>query len=97
MKAYGEILRILRKQKPLLGSRYSVSYIGVFGSYARGTQKKGSDIDILVDFSGPIGLFAFMQLESYLSNILGIKADLVMKTALKPHIGKLIIKEVVPA
>ncbi len=97
MRTYGEILKILKKQKPLLRNKYRVSYIGVFGSYARGTQRKGSDVDILVDFSGPIGLFALMELESYLSSILGVKTDLVMRNALKLHIGKRILKEVVPA
>jgi len=92
----GEIKRILARHKEELRERFKVREIGVFGSYVRGEQKKrGSDIDILVEFEEPIGLFKFMELEEYLSNLLGAKVDLVSKKALKPRIGKHILKEVV--
>ena len=63
----------------------------------REDQKKGSDIDILVEFypEAEIDLIKFVELEEFLSNLLGIKVDLVMKSALKPRIGKRILKEVV--
>ena len=69
--------------------------IGVFGSYVRGEQKEGSDLDVLVEFEEPVGLFEFMALENYLSDLLGVKVDLVSKKALKPHIGKRILEEVI--
>ena len=69
--------------------------IGVFGSFVRGEAKKSSDIDILVEFSEPVGLFEFMELEEYLEKLLGHKVDLVSKKALKPIIGKYILEEVV--
>jgi predicted nucleotidyltransferase len=69
--------------------------IGIFGSWGRNEQKKGSDIDILVEFEEPVGLLDFVALENYLSGLLGIKVDLVMKSALKQRIGKQILKEVV--
>jgi len=63
----------------------------------REDQKKGSDIGILVEFypEPEIDLIKFVELEKFLSNLLGIKVDLVMKSALKPRIGKRILKEVV--
>ena len=63
----------------------------------RGEQKKGSDIDILVEFypDSKMGLITFVELEEHLSDLLGIKVDLVTKSALKPRIGKHILKEVV--
>jgi predicted nucleotidyltransferase len=67
----------------------------VFGSYVRGEADKNSDIDVLVEFSEPIGLFKFIDLEDYLSKLLGAKVDLVTKKALKPRIGSHILEEAV--
>jgi len=91
-----EIKEILTEHKEELRERFRVREIGVFGSYVRGEQKeKGSDIDILVEFEEPIGLFEFMDLEEYLSSLLGGKVDVVSRKALKPRIGEYILKEVV--
>ncbi len=73
---------------------YKVKEIGIFGSYVRGEQQEKSDLDILVEFYETIGLFKFVALERYLSQLLGVKVDLVMKSALKPRIGRRILKEV---
>ena len=81
--------------KAELKARFKVKTIGVFGSYARGEQKQNSDVDVLVEFEQPVGLFEFMALENFLSDLLGIKVDLVSKKALKPHIGKQILQEVI--
>jgi len=51
-------------------------------------------VDILVEFKKPIGLFKFLELEEYLSDLIGRKVDLVSKKALKPRIGKHILREV---
>lgn len=69
--------------------------IGVLGSYVRGEENKKSDVDVLVEFEEPIGLFEFMDLEMYLSTLLGVKVDLVSKKALKTYIGKRVLEEVV--
>ncbi len=75
--------------------RYGVKSIGIFGSFVRGEARKTSDVDILVEFERPISLFKFLELEEYLANLIGRKVDLVSKKALKPHIGRHILKEVV--
>jgi predicted nucleotidyltransferase len=75
---------------------YGVRTLGLFGSYVRNQQGPKSDIDILVEFEAPIGLLRFNRLERQLGEILGGKVDLVMKSALKPHIGRRILEEVVP-
>ena len=64
-------------------------------SYLKSKQTKKSDLDILVEFEGPIDFFDYLELEEYLTNLLGIKVDLVMKKALKTNIGKNILKEVI--
>jgi hypothetical protein len=95
MKTLKEITSTLETLKPTLKEQFKVKTIGVFGSYVRGEQKQKSDVDVLVEFEEPVGLFEFMDLEMYLSNLLGVKVDLVSKKALKPHIGKRILEEVI--
>jgi uncharacterized protein len=88
-------IKILRQHLPELREKYSVNYLGIFGSYIRGEQTTESDLDILVKFDQKPGLFKYIELEDYLSDLLGVKVDLVMKSALKPNIGKRILSEVV--
>jgi len=95
MRTKEEILKILRDELPYLREKFNVKSIGLFGSYARGEQKDKSDVDILVEFSKPIGFFKFMELEDYLSKRLGVKVDLVTPDALKPMIKPQIMREVV--
>jgi predicted nucleotidyltransferase len=97
MEKATEIKRVLARHKRELRQRFKVKDIGVFGSYVRGEQRKASDVDVLVEFVEPVGLFTFLALEGYLSELLGVKVDLVSKKALKPHIGKRVLKEVVYA
>lgn len=85
----------LKNQLPYLIQQYKVKSLGLFGSYVRGEGKKGSDLDILVEFDETPGLFTFIRLENELSNFLDVKVDLVMKKTLKPVIGKHILHEVV--
>ena len=94
-KKIDRIIMMLRENKPILEEKYKVKTLGVFGSYVRGGQKEGSDLDILVEFQEPVGLFKFMELEEFLGKNTGIKVDLVSKKALKPRIGKYILKEVI--
>ena len=87
MKKIEEIKAKLKEHKEELREKFKVKEIGVFGSYVRGEQKKrGSDIDILVEFKEPVSLLKFMDLEEYLSKLLGLKVDLISKKALKPKI-----------
>lgn len=96
MKKLDEIKRILEEYKPIMEKEFKVKEIGIFGSYVRGEQEEDSDIDILVEFSEPVGFFTFLDLEEYLKELLGIKVDLVSKKALKPTIGQYILQEMIP-
>ena len=95
MKTLAEIKAGLQAQKPGLVTRYKVKEIGIFGSYVRGQQQPKSDLDILVDFDEYPSLLEFVGLEQELSESLGIKVDLVMKSGLKPRLGRRILEEVV--
>ncbi|MBI3661147.1 nucleotidyltransferase family protein [Candidatus Acetothermia bacterium] len=83
----------LKKNLPLLSQKYHVKNLKLFGSYVQGQQKKGSDLDILIEFSKPIDLFTFVELKDFLSELLGVKVDLVMKDTLKPRIKEKILRE----
>lgn len=89
------IIGILREKKAYLEETYHVGSIGIFGSCRRGEEREESDVDILVEFSEVRGIFGFIRLERYLSEILGRSVDLVEKSALKPHIGRRILNEVI--
>jgi hypothetical protein len=75
---------------------YDVLKVGIFGSFARGDNKQGSDIDILVEFKESPSLLSLIKLENTLSEILGIKVDLVTTGALKnKRIKKSIKKDLI--
>ena len=79
-----DVLINLRKHKPELQLKYHVANLSLFGSYARGDETPESDVDLLVEFSAPVGI-EFVDLLIELENILHTKVDLVSKKALKPH------------
>lgn len=89
-----ELLSLL----PYLRERYGVKELGVFGSYLRGEQRQDSDLDLLVDFEKDISLWDVMELEEYLSERLGVRVDLIMKSSLRfrPHTAEKILKSYVP-
>jgi len=89
-----KIEKIVKENKMALTEQFKVKEIGIFGSVVRGEEKETSDVDMLVEFEKPIGFFKFLELEEYLSDLIGGKVDLVSKKALKPRIGKHILKEV---
>jgi len=97
MKNIEKIKKKLEELKPVLKDQFKVKSIGIFGSYARGEEGKGSDLDILVDFEeeAELSLLDFIRLENYLSERLGVKVDLVEREALKPGIGKYILGELI--
>ena len=94
MTAFEELTNTLHGHLEELRRDYAVAEIGIFGSFVRGDQREGSDVDLLVDFSRPVGFVAFLRLENRLREILGREVDLVTRKALKPHIGKKILEEI---
>ena len=67
--------------------------IAVFGSYARGEEKPGSDIDIIVEFSDRKSLLELVRIERELSEFLGIKVDLLTEKSISPYLIDIIKKE----
>ncbi len=98
MKTVAEIHKILQSQKPYLAEKYGVAEIGIFGSYVRDEQRPDSDLDILIELERPprISLMGLVELEYYLSDVLGVKVDVAIKKNLRKRIGRRILSEVVP-
>jgi predicted nucleotidyltransferase len=96
MKTIAEMKEILQAQKPYLAERYGVTEIGVFGSYVRGEQRPESDLDILIELEDPprISLLGLVNLENYLSDLLGVKVQVAIKGDLKPRLSAYILEEV---
>jgi predicted nucleotidyltransferase len=78
-------------------SRLKVKSLSIFGSVARDEAKEGSDIDLLVEFSEPVGMFEFLDLKEFLESILKTRVDLATPTALKRQLRDQILKEAIRA
>jgi predicted nucleotidyltransferase len=87
--------RLQRCQADL--EQLGVASLALFGSTARGESGPGSDIDLLVEFSKPVGLFRFMEVKEFLERVLGRRVDLVTRAALKPQLREAILEEAVDA
>jgi hypothetical protein len=95
MKKIDEITKKLISLKTELHERYGVSKIEVFGSYVRGEQKEKSDLDVLVEFDRTIDLLDLVSLEMFISEQLGIKADVVPKRSIRSELRDIILNEAI--
>ncbi len=82
MRTLQEIQNTLGNHKVRLFTAYSIKSMAIFGSYSRREQNDSSDLDILVEFSGKIGI-RFIDLADELEDIIGFKVDLVSKNGIK--------------
>jgi predicted nucleotidyltransferase len=86
---------LLKQQKDIFRQRYRITEVGIFGSYARGEQTATSDVDVLVDYEQAPPLSKLVELQEYLSDLVGMPVDVVTKKGLKPRIREQILAEVV--
>lgn len=94
MKELATIKQIIKELKPELEKKFHVSSIGVFGSVARNDSSENSDVDIIVDFSQPIGI-EFIDLADLLEEKFHEQVDLVSKKGIKPQYFSSIENEIV--
>ena len=94
MQTLAELRHIIHSHWEELRTGYQVSKLGVFGSYARGEQAEGSDLDVLVEFAEPVG-FKFVHLADRLEELLQVKVDLVTPDAIKANRRQQILADVV--
>ncbi|MCL6436847.1 MAG: nucleotidyltransferase family protein [Leptolyngbyaceae cyanobacterium HOT.MB2.61] len=77
--------------------KFAVSTLLLFGSVARDEAHAASDVDLLVEFEKPVGLFTFIELKEYLEEILDCSVDLGTPQSLRPHLKEVVLKEAVRA
>jgi predicted nucleotidyltransferase len=94
MKTLDEIKNILKENREEIAREFKAEIVGIFGSYVRSEQKKGSDIDILVRFMEGATLFDFVGLGDFLEQKLDMKVDIVSERMVRPELKERILKEV---
>lgn len=77
--------------------RLGVRSLALFGSAARGEMRADSDVDLLIDFARPMGLFGFLEVKGYLEELLGRSVDLVTERALRQEYRDAVLREAVHA
>jgi predicted nucleotidyltransferase len=94
-----KVLERLAPLKPALRDRFGVTAIHVFGFYARGEAGPDSDLDLLVDFapSARPTLFSLTDLDQFLEDHLGVKAQAIPRQSLNPRLAPYINRDLVPA
>lgn len=97
MKELNEIKNQIASIHDKLDAEFDIIEIGIFGSYVRGEANNDSDLDILISLkpNHNMGLIKFNSLKEFLSNLLNIKVDLVLKDGIKPALKKYILDEVI--
>lgn len=93
MKSRDEILDILRREKANLMQRWPITGLALFGSVARGEQTSASDVDILVELNGKLGL-GFVSLAYELEDLLGERVDLISRRSVRPNYWERIAPDV---
>jgi len=90
-----EIKEVIEQHRPELKRQFHVDKIGVFGSYARGKQKKRSDVDFLVTFDEAISLFDRVDLNIYLKELMGRKVDVIPHYNLRLELREYVLKDLI--
>ena len=89
------VLLTLQAQRVKLHERFGVARLTLFGSVARDEAVHGSDVDLLVEFDRPVGLFLFLKLQDHLETLLGCAVDLGTLQSLKPRLRDRVMAEAV--
>jgi len=90
-----DVIRVLKTQGKELEERFNVASLSLFGSVARDEAGTDSDVDLLVEFTKPVGLFQFIELQQRLEELLGCKVDLGTTRSLKPRIKDHVLQEAI--
>lgn len=91
-----QVIRTLREHDAEI-KKFGVKSLAVFGSVARNQARADSDIDVLVEFLEPVGLFEFLRLDFFLEDLLGSRVDLVTPDALRKEFRSQVLSEAVYA
>ena len=94
MKTLQEIKLTLSNNKQHLFAEYSIKSMAIFGSFARKEQDDKSDLDLMVEFNGKIGI-RFIDLADEIENLIGFKVDLVSRKGIKDKYYQSILSELI--
>ena len=89
------VLKILKQKNAELTKRFGVKSLLLFGSVARNEATNTSDVDLLVEFSRPVGYFGLFALQDYLEKLLGCPVDIGTPNSLKPSIREHVMGEAI--
>lgn len=90
-----QVLDVLRTHAPALHRQFGVSSIRIFGSFARGVPHATSDVDVLVEFDRPTGIFHLLALQAHLKELLGREVDVGTEGGLRPRVRDRVLAEAV--
>jgi predicted nucleotidyltransferase len=90
------VLNLLDAHRDQL-DEFAVEALFLFGSVARDEATSESDVDFLVEFNRPVGLFTLLGLQAYLEELLGCPVDLGTPNSLRPHLRDAVLKEAIRA
>jgi len=88
-----EVMQVLAAHRSELQENFGVKSLALFGSTARDEAHAESDVDLLVEFNRPTGLFGLIQLQQQLENLLGCKVDVGTAAGLRPRIRERVLRE----
>jgi predicted nucleotidyltransferase len=89
------VIRILKEKNAELRTQYGVKSLSLFGSVARDEATSGSDVDMIVEFSRPVGYFGLFKLQDHLEKLLGCPVDLGTSDSLKPRLRPHVLRELI--
>ena len=89
------VLQILKQKNAEMTKQFGVRTLSLFGSVARNEATFTSDVDLLVEFSRPMGYFGLFALQDYLEKLLGCSVDLGTPDSLKPYIRERVMGELI--
>ena len=95
MKSLDEIREIIKENRSILAHQYGVAVVGIFGSHTRGEARGDSDLDLLAEILRPISLLELVGAELFLSELLGMKVDLVPKRSLRAELKESILEQAI--
>jgi len=90
-----EVIRILAKRRADLSTQFGVQTLTLFGSVARNEATGASDVDLLVEFNRPVGLFGLFALQNHLEFLFGCPVDLGTPDSLKPRLKERVLREAI--
>lgn len=90
-----DVLKTLRRETAKVRVRFGVRRLALFGSVARDEAGADSDVDVLVEFDGPVTLDRYMGLKFHLEDVLGARVDLVTTSGLKARARPVVEREAI--